>query len=206
MFKLQIRIIFLFSICFALLANAPTSFAKSKNRSRPKTYFSISGLLFNVGDQSETVGGLLIESDTGLGFGGVFATGIKLGKGFRAEIEYAYRSFDFDVLISNAKVSEAESTIHSMMANLAFDMRLTKKLSPYFGLGVGWAWEDGLVTSGAGKGFKDADDGVSYQALVGIRYKVTPKFGLFLGYRYFLIDYEEDTKGGNFELGLRQFF
>jgi hypothetical protein len=149
MSKLQFRIILVCSICFAFLASNTLALAKSKSGKRPKTYFSVSGLLFNVGDQSESIAGTLIESDTDLGFGGAFAVGIKLKKGFRAEIEYAYRKFDFDVLANSAKVSEASSTSHAVMT----------------------------------------------------------KLGLLVGYRYFLIDYDgDDTKGSNFEIGMRLFF
>jgi len=207
MANLQIRIILACLICFTILVNGSQAYAKSKNGKKPKTYFSASGFLFNVEDQSENISGSLVESDTSLGFGGALAVGTKLQKGLRAEFEYAYRVFDFDVLVNSAKVSEAESTINSIMANLAFDMRMSRRLSPYFGIGMGWAWEDGEITSGAGSGFKASSDGIAYQGLAGIRYKVTTKFGLLLGYRYFLIDYDEDdTEGGNFELGMRLFF
>ncbi len=111
--------------------------------------------------------------DAGLGFA--------FENGFRAEAELARRtneieSLDFDYY-SSSSIDNIFAT--SLMVNGFYDFNRDGQISPYVGLGVGWAKVD------AGE---DDDSKLAWQAMAGVGVALSERLTVDLGYRHFETD------------------
>lgn len=206
MFKAKKTGIVLSSFFLALLINCSIVSAGGSD-----TYFKISGMLFKAENQStpDSVAVPSVDLKSDLGPGVAVAVGTKLGSRYRAELEYSYRTFDYEIDKSNGeKLAEAENETHAVMANILYDLRRINGLSPYIGFGIGADWENGKIKSGVAKGIEvSSKTEFAYQILVGANYELTEYLDAVLGYRYWGANHhQKDTKTHNLELGIVYYF
>lgn len=192
------------AVC-ALLLFPSLGFAGNKDNS---TYVSFSGMVSVAEDSTLEIGDIKAELGLDTGFGLSVAAGKKFGNGWRAELEYSYRKNDIGdltlgILIIPTSLLNEEIDVHTVMANLVYDIQNNTMITPYLGAGVGVGWE------GEAEGAEFA-----YQFLAGINVEMSSQNELIFGYRYTGmtdLDYNEGhltaTAGShNFELGFRHSF
>jgi opacity protein-like surface antigen len=112
----------------------------------------------------------------------------------RVEAELGYKHAGIDSLNSVTTVYPASghASALSLMGNVLFDFGDENGLSGYAGAGVGIARASyafstpGLaVPYNSPQSFSDSDSKLAYQAILGVRYAVTPNIDLGLKYRFF---------------------
>jgi opacity protein-like surface antigen len=158
-------------------------------------YVSGSGMYVMVEDSDLTDSTLpgakgTLSSDGGPGF--TFAFGHAWANGFRAEIEGAYRRNDLDTMTITAFGLTAtgavggDATVWSGMANAYYDFKTGSAFTPYIGAGAGVGNIDLDVTAG-GASSSDSDTVFAYQFMGGVKYALTERVDLRVGYRYFAL-------------------
>lgn len=145
-----------------------------------------------------------IEYDAGPTFGG--ALGWSWGTGLRTELEYAYHTNDIgDVDPGTAGVDGGDITLHTVMANVLYDLPLDWYVRPYAGVGVGvGAIDYSNVSNLGGFTIDDSDTGLAWQGIAGLSIPITPRFSASLEYRWVATeDFQLDTTsaGVNSQLG-----
>ena len=136
--------------------------------------------------------GLPYQTDMIEGFGPVavqFNAGFNVGArggyrldSWRFEEEYSYRRTD--VAQYDAAGGSNRHT-HSIMTNVIYDLTTDWPVTPHIGVGIG-AMDvfDGLKVPSRGLVFNDTSWQFGYQAIVGLRYDITPFLAVDLDYRY----------------------
>ena len=186
-------------------------------------YWTFSGFFVSPQDMEVTSSkGITNEAITGSGSeidmnsepGLALAVGIEYESGFRVGLEYAYRSMDMEKAVSDTLDANlrGEVTINSWLVNFGYNFNTFSELTPYVGLGLGLAFNEGslLKIAGVNTGFADKKNtGFAYQIFLGSYYQFTEGVEVGLGYRFFDAG-EPDfdfLKGGvgthNFELSFR---
>lgn len=170
------------------------------------------------------------------GLGAVYdlAVGRQLATGLRADIEYSHRANVIDRLINtgiqpNTVVAQSDSKVrsHSLLANVYYDFSNSSPITPYLGLGVGMAKVSTQWTAVSGANeyrFEDSDFTYAAQLTAGAKWAVTPNWGLFAQYRYFVapnvqtsssatraltretLTFKDDYISQSFSLGIRYAF
>jgi opacity protein-like surface antigen len=130
--------------------------------------------------------------DTGFQIGG--AIGYHFDRNFRGEMEGFYRRNDlnslsasgtaFGISFTAATPVSGEATNAGMMGNLYWDFVNSSKFTPYIGGGVGFTRAGVDITIGSSSASVN-DTVFAYQAMAGVKYAVTSKVSVNLGYRYF---------------------
>ena len=151
-------------------------------------YMSIFGGLADL-DQQQSTGfdrNLVAQFEEGYGLGAAF--GRRIGRFFRSELEYTYRSQDPGSIVFNNVLynnASGNQNAHSGMYNLFFDMIIGYgNLVPYIGGGIGVGFIDSNVEFGAGE--LDGDDtALALQWMAGLSYRARPNMELFVEYRFF---------------------
>jgi outer membrane protein OmpA-like peptidoglycan-associated protein len=175
------------------LAAAPTAFASELRG----TYFAVEGgaswvesesllsaLFLTAGGTSATT--LQGELDTGWTILG--SVGYAFANHLRAEFEIGFRNNNVDqVITSTGKLISTTGDLSefSVMANLAYDIPLTSRLSASIGAGIG---ADNADLDVAALGVDDNDWVFAYQGLLGLNYKIGERSQIFLNYRYLHAD------------------
>ncbi len=123
--------------------------------------------------------------DSNITFGGAF--GYDFGNDIRIEEEFSYRNNDVDLASfpSGPGLQGIEKTTISLMTNGYYDIDLGIPLKPYLGMGIGFASIEREVSLAAGVD-SDRDVVLAYQLMAGLGYKISPKFTITAGYRYFV--------------------
>lgn len=106
--------------------------------------------------------------------------------GFRAGLEYAYRSYDFDSKAFNSSgvsISTLERTVnvHTGLVNAYYDFDIGMAIKPYLGAGIGAAYISSSLDSGDNTFF-------AAQGIGGLEYQVDNTTSLYADYRYTYID------------------
>lgn len=149
-----------------------------------KKYFSLTGEYIvaaeaegDVSADGITVPGTVDYKD---GLGALAAFGYYLTDDFRTEVEGGYRKLNGDttsVTIDGTTYtvdsSDTDAKAATIMANLYYNMPTNGNLSPYIGVGAGWAREQ-----------EEGANALAYQAMAGLDYKVSGNSTVFAGYRY----------------------
>jgi OOP family OmpA-OmpF porin len=107
---------------------------------------------------------------------GSLAFGHTLGQGWRIEGETALRQNEFDV-----DTTSGDADAISVLANVAHDFNRDGVFQPYIGAGIGFA----QVNIDIGDVGEDDATGFAYQIGAGIGFKLSERFTLDVGYRYF---------------------
>lgn len=151
-------------------------------------YFSVFGGLADLDSQRSTGfnRNLLVAFDEGYALGG--ALGRRVGRFFRTELEYCYRSQDPGNVIFNGNNFQnlsGNQNSHTGMYNLFFDMIIGHgNLVPYIGGGVGVGFIDSNIDFGPGE--LDGDDtALALQWMAGLSYRARPNMEIFVEYRFF---------------------
>lgn len=162
-------------------------------------YFSAWGGYNALEDSDIGSPGIEVESD----FDGGFGVGVAYGRWFdtprhwRGEVELGYRGNDVDDV--SGVGSDGEFNALTGMVNGYYDFLPDARLSPYVGVGVGYADVEADGVGLAGGGELDDDDGVfAYQAMVGANYQLNPGVDLFGEVRYLDTD-DLEFNGGESE-------
>lgn len=125
--------------------------------------------------------------DVGFTINGV--GGYELGNGLRFEGEIVYKASGTDKLTGNNVGVKVNSDVWSIggMANAYYDFRTGTVVTPYIGVGIGFANVN--VGTGNVNGFTvytSSDDTVfAYQAAVGLGFQLNRNLTLDVGYRYY---------------------
>ncbi|MFK7751416.1 MAG: outer membrane protein [Sedimentitalea sp.] len=121
--------------------------------------------------------------DSGTAFGG--AVGYDYANSpFRAELEFTYRSGDATLPVAVGTGGDFAST--TLMLNGYYMFDTASKLTPYLGLGIGYATEIDFDIDGGGSAGEYSDRGsIAYQAMLGVEYEVSNRVSLFAETRYF---------------------
>lgn len=135
-----------------------------------KAYVSLTGEY--IVSSSVDIDFLGVSADLGNGGGARVALGYAFSDYFRGEFEGAYHRLNID---SEDESADGGFEEVSAMANIYLDIPTQSKITPYGGLGLGWA--EGLEG--------DSSGGVAYQAMAGLNYKLNENSSVFAGYRYF---------------------
>ena len=144
------------------------------------------------------------------GFGITAAAGNTYDTGFRAEVEFGYRSKEIDEFDSEYKHGSLDGDISalSMMINGFYDIKPEERFCPFIGVGIGIADIEGDLDE-----FGSEDEVVfAYQLAAGVAFAVDQNTKLDVQYRYFSTN-DPDFNGLNVEydthnavLGLRYSF
>jgi opacity protein-like surface antigen len=121
------------------------------------------------------------DSKKKTGYVGGIALGYKLNNSVRLEAEVAYRRNKIKTSFEDKKVHVAYET-YSVMANLYYDFNIGSDLTPYLGAGVGYANNRNDLHK-KGKDYSQKQ-GLVYQGIAGIDYKICNKTYVGLEYRY----------------------
>ncbi|MFW7269813.1 OmpA family protein [Gluconacetobacter sp. Hr-1-5] len=118
---------------------------------------------------------------------GIGSIGWGLGNGFRVEVEGDYRNSGLknfnSAAMANSHVGGRQQT-YGVMANALFDMDIGKSwLYPYFGAGIGYAWQSmNASVMGPGNSFNQQIGGTfgnfAYQGIFGLAFPVPWVVGL----------------------------
>lgn len=126
------------------------------------------------------------NTDLNPGFAAMVSVGHLYGNGLGTEIEFGYRANDVD-RISGATAT-GDTGILSVMLNGYYDFGVSRRGTPYIGVGVGVARLDaGGVSPVSNSRVDDYAAALAYQATAGIAYPVNDRLDIMLSYRYFAI-------------------
>lgn len=125
-----------------------------------------------------------VSFDTGFIAGGAFGYNYANAP-LRAELEYAYRTGDAGGL-DPAIASKGDLASTSVMLNGYYLFETPSSLSPYLGLGLGYATEIDfdLTTPGGTAQFSDTSK-FAYQIIAGAEYPLSDRWALYGEARYF---------------------
>ena len=198
-------------------------------------YVSASGLLVfpdDAGLSDETGGAidaaiaplmtsdLSIDFSTGFGVraaGGVtlMPPGLPLDFGLSVEIEYAFRGFDMDMLVTpigNAALS-GDVTTHSLMVNFIAEIQFGETgFGLYGGGGVGVGIADVAISIAGFGTVSDTDTAFAWQVLGGVKYHINSHWMVYTGGRFWSLDdlnfggLGADVSTVDWELGFRYYF
>lgn len=147
-----------------------------------------------------------ISDDAGTAFNGGVGVGYIFSDNLRAELAFNYRTgYEFEGSGTNAGSAtniDAELDNYSLMANIFYDFKVSKKFKPYIGAGIGFAHTEvddvtiyfpgPNVTFEGGSG--DSTD-FAMQLTLGAEIPITDRLSLDAGYRYFDAgEFEIDTQ------------
>jgi OmpA-OmpF porin, OOP family len=128
------------------------------------------------------------------GWGVTGAVGYKYGNGLRTELELGYRSASKESItnpLGNPALGvDGDLGVGTAMANLIYDMDVNFVLTPYVGVGVGYAhvWDEDLRIADSASTLLEASDesagAFAYQAIGGFSYDFAPHWAATLDYRY----------------------
>ncbi len=161
-------------------------------------YLSLFGGASNIGDlitREDDFSGVFREN-TGTVFG--FALGKVQGRNLRTELEVSYRSIDVDGLNLEGPTPSQFLPINGDVGVIAgmlngywaFDGNQSRRLRPYIGAGVGFAFAQPDLADPMGVEFANDDEESSFawQWMAGLSYQTTSSLELFTEYRYFVAD------------------
>ncbi len=156
------------------------------------------------------------------GFTGSVALGIEK-KSTRFELEYGYRKSNFDSARDNpifetlpdaTQSSTGGVRTHSFLVNGYYDFLKPNIISPYVGVGIGFAWQtedgtltiedDALVNGKTESSTNKTRLELGSQILAGVNLEMTKNLNLDLGYRFFMTSRE--VRDHNIEAGIRVSF
>ena len=187
---------------------------------------SYNGCINNSGSSFSTIKGSAktsYEFHSGYSFSG--AVGAKLYNTFRVEFEIGYTKNDFkidfdfdfpDSALGNYYLGaydsfyndsfvdhyclKGEIEIWTYLCNCYYDFKITPKLNPFIGVGLGFADARLKFTNAADAyGFDTIDEtAFAYQVMAGISYAISEKINIDLQYRYLDID-EDDFLDSHFD-------
>jgi opacity protein-like surface antigen len=134
------------------------------------------------------------------GFAGGIAIGRQVHQRARAELEFSYRSPDFDSyqvqtftdnFLETDSISAATGSleVYSLMANFLFDIspRTYQRFNFYGGAGVGIVSFSGQATT-ATNTYDIDDTGFEFQLIGGVNRTITSRVDIFGEYRYVVAD------------------
>lgn len=90
----------------------------------------------------------------------------------------------------------AEISTATVLGNLYFDWANDTIFTPYVGGGIGYGFVEGSGTA-------EDDDGVAYGAAAGVAVGLTDNLDLDLGYRFRMIDVDDETQEHQGTVGMR---
>lgn len=125
------------------------------------------------------------------------ALGVSLGNGLRTDFEVVSTNNEFDHQAEAAQLGIIHPRAKSWLGlvNLTYDYALNEKWSPYIGVGVGMGKTVVEIDHD-----DTGDNGLAWQAKVGVGYKASDKVTVDVGYRYIqLPKWEKSYEGANLE-------
>lgn len=131
------------------------------------------------------------KSDSGYTVGGAVGYNFAgMGLPIRTEAEYLYHNqFKFDANNATTGTFSSKTDIHTLFANVYYDIQTGTAFTPYVGAGIGVAWINQKVSStfsqwsAANEGNYDTTT-LAWNVGAGVGYSLTENVVLDLGYRY----------------------
>ncbi len=110
------------------------------------------------------------------------ALGYRFNPNVRTEIEGAYRKNDFDDT-SLGVLLTGDTKITTGLINAYYDFANNSFVTPYVGVGVGFA-HGTLDITGPGGSARESDNAFAWQGIAGLAYNVSQQIDLTADYRY----------------------
>jgi opacity protein-like surface antigen len=176
-------------IILALLILAPTaSVGQEDDRSGPYGEFRGGGLF--VADSDIEVTGIpgrhTADYDAGFGISG--AAGYRFDRHLRAEVEAGYQQAEVgELTVPTAGVLDGDYDVRVVtgLINVIYDIDYWDALAvPYVGAGLGFGYVMVDSNAEAANPWDASSTELAWNALVGVRFRVTRNALLSLGYRY----------------------
>ena len=180
------------SFFLSVAVGAAAAQAEDGVADRYKGYVGLGGGVNFIQDDDPTLaigGGNVnpdVEYETGWAAGGTL--GMFLDNAWRVELESTYRDNDSESITlpgGGATGVSAEIDGWAVMLNAIKDIPTSSKITPYIGVGVGYATRDIDVNCGPGCGTNADDNGFAYQGILGLTADVAERVQFFTDYRYF---------------------
>jgi len=199
----------------ALAASCFAATAKAEDMKADGMYFKADlGAAF-VQDISEDLGVAGLSATVGFDTGlmGAIGIGKHMGNSFRIEGEIGYINADAsDLTVSGGGGSvplDFSGEVSTLNLTLAGYVDLSDgQIRPYFGGGLGAARWETKITSIAGVGLNEEEDGTDLTAFAeaGVAYHVSGNLALTGSWRYQMVDAEYDLDGHVVKAGIRYSF
>jgi OmpA-OmpF porin, OOP family len=158
----------------------------------PKWYAGLHGSVPFVTEKdlernNTNLGGLAFDSGWGAGASLGYmpsGDGASAWDAFRIELEFHHQENNVDSLASLPGLLNGTMSVDAYMANMFFDIKNATRLTPYVGVGAGWA---NIELNAPLAGVNGDDTVIAYQALAGVYYEpeLIPLTRWGVGYRYF---------------------
>jgi OOP family OmpA-OmpF porin len=160
-------------------------------------YLGLGGGANFARDADVSGGGINTEAQFDTGWAALGTVGYGFGNGLRLEFELGYRDNDIDS-VSGVANAGGSVNVWSGMINALYDIPTGWPITPYVGLGAGYARVKADSVNVSGTAIMDDSDSVfAYQGILGAAYSLTPNLKLGLDYRYFAtLDPEFTTNTG----------
>lgn len=135
----------------------------------------------------------------GVGYNNGYNAGGRIGyqsNPIRYEAEYTYlhantKHFDIDQVRQDEVTGFTAGNF--FMANLYYDFpNMLPAVSPYLGVGIGYAYLESNLTSSGLTYFSTSDNAFAYQGTAGITYNFSENYAVNLAYRYVATDKSSD--------------
>jgi len=194
-------------LCAALVLGANAQ-AQAKDQSPWYLQFGLGGVFTT--EAEDVVGG-------SVGFDPGFTTGVAIGRTFElderldfdaeAELFYQYWTVDEGDLLNIPSAVDDDAKTFALMLNGTLDWAFTPQYSVYGGLGLGYAKEIEYAAWDSGNLSIDDNEGVAFQARLGMGYNLGGTYDFRFGYRFFkteTLDIENTTTGQVDELDVSQ--
>jgi opacity protein-like surface antigen len=173
-------------------------------------YFQLGlGAVFT--SEAEDVPGGDISFDPGFSTGAALGwskmIGERTGLDLEGELFYQYFAVDEGDIEGIPSATDENSKIFALMLNGGLDYHFTERYAVYGMLGVGWAKEIDYQPWDSGSLSIDDDDGLAFQARLGMAYGFGGSYDFRFGYRFFkteTIDIEDEVTGETDELDVSQ--
>jgi opacity protein-like surface antigen len=192
-------------LCAALLVGAN---AQAQDSNPWYIQFGLGGVFTT--EAEDVVGGTV-------GFDPGFSTGVAIGRthalderlelDLEGELFYQYWTVDEDDLLNIPSAVDDDAKTFALMLNGTLDWAFTPQYSVYGGLGVGYAKEIEYAAWDSGNLTVNDDDGLAFQARLGMNFNFGGTYDVRFGYRFFkteTIDIENTTTGDVDELDVSQ--
>jgi opacity protein-like surface antigen len=192
-------------LCAAFLVGANAQ-AQDKN----PWYIQYGLGIVGTTDAEDVVGGSVSFDPgftTGLAIGRSYAIDQRLTLDAEAELYYQYFTVDEEDLGNIPSAVDNDAKTFGLMLNGTLDWAFTQQYSLYGGLGLGYMKEIEYSAWDSGNLQVQDDDGVAFQARLGMAYNLGGTYDVRFGYRFFKtqpIDIENTTTGEVDELDVSQ--
>jgi opacity protein-like surface antigen len=197
-------------IAAALLGSSAWAHGEEDTNGSWPDYLQLTAGAVFTGEADDVPGGSIAFDpgfSTGLALGWSKMISSRTGLDIEGELFYQYFAVDEDDISKIPSATDENAKTFALMLNGGLDYHFTPGYSVYGMLGIGWASEIDYQPWDSGSLSIDDDDGLAFQARLGMAYNFGGSYDFRLGYRYFQtesVDIEDEVTGETDELEVAQ--